>query len=205
MFERYTSQARSVFVYASEEAREFKHGYIGTEHLLIGVIRRGDSPASMVLGMLGVSLEDARRMLEDIIGRGTHRPTGRIPFTPRAKRVLELASEQALQTDYSFIRPEHILLGIALEGGGVGVQILESLGGGPSVVRSGILELMGQADPQASYDTAKLVSTKSRLVEMLKLERDNTKMTIKALQEKEVVLTEKIRQLALPEPGSSGG
>src|SRR5512133_1818727 len=110
MFERFTDRARRVVVLAQEEARMLDHNYIGTEHLLLGLIREGEGYAARALESLGISLDAVRQQVEVIIGRGQHAPSGPVPFTPRAKKVLELSLREALQLGHNYIGPEHILL-----------------------------------------------------------------------------------------------
>jgi ATP-dependent Clp protease ATP-binding subunit ClpC len=128
MFERFTNRARTTVVYAQEEARQLRHNYIGTEHILLGLIREGEGLAAQVLAGLGVSLPNVRGQVEEIIGRGDEEPTGHIPFTPRAKKVLELSLREALQLGHNYIGTEHILLGLIREGEGVAAQVLVRLG-----------------------------------------------------------------------------
>ena len=128
MFERFTDQARRVVVQAQEEARMLGHGYVGTEHILLGLLSERESPAARALATLGVSLEAAREQVAEIIGGGTGQPTGHLPFTPRTKKVLELSLREAQQLGDNYIGTEHILLGLLLEGEGVGSQVLERLG-----------------------------------------------------------------------------
>ena len=111
MFERFTDRARRVVVLAQEEARMLNHNYIGTEHILLGLVHEGEGVASKALESMNISLEAAFQKVEEIIGRGQARPTGHIPFTPRAKKVLELSLRESLQLDHNFIGTEHILLG----------------------------------------------------------------------------------------------
>jgi ATP-dependent Clp protease ATP-binding subunit ClpC len=148
MFERFTDWARRVVVLAQEEARQLDHNYIGTEHLLLGLLREGQGTAFDALESLGVSLEAARRQVEEIIGRGKRTPSGHIPFTPRAKKVLELALREALQLGHDYIGTEHILLGLLREGDGVAVQMLARLGNDSNVVRQRVIELLPSPDPQ---------------------------------------------------------
>jgi len=124
MFERFSGQARHVVVSAQEEARELDHNYIGTEHLLLGLLATSDSLASASLGALGYTRADVRASLETIVGRGKASPGGHIPFTPRAKKVLELSLREALQLKHNYIDTEHILLGLLREGEGIAAQIL---------------------------------------------------------------------------------
>ena len=116
MFERFSQRARRVVVLAQEEARMLDHNYIGTEHILLGLIREGEGVAGRALESLGISLEAVRQQVEQIIGRGQQAPSGHIPFTPRAKKVLELALREAQQLGHNYIGTEHILLGLIREG-----------------------------------------------------------------------------------------
>src|SRR5829696_3245407 len=118
MFERFTDRARRVVVLAQEEARLLDHNYIGTEHILLGLVHEGGGVAAQALTQLGVSLEAVRDQVKEIIGRGAEAPTGHIPFTPRAKKVLELSLREALELGHNYIGTEHILLGLLREGEG---------------------------------------------------------------------------------------
>ena len=142
MFERFTEKARRVVVYAQEEARMLNQNYIGTEHLLLGLIREQDGIAAKALESLNISLEDVHQQVEDLIGRGTFVPTGHIPFTPRAKKVLELSLREALQLGHNSIGTEHILLGLIREGEGVAAQVLLNLGADLEKVRSAVIQLL---------------------------------------------------------------
>jgi ATP-dependent Clp protease ATP-binding subunit ClpC len=142
VFERFTDRARRVVVLAQDEARMLNHNYIGTEHLLLGLIREGEGVAALALEALGISLEDARRDIEKLIGQGEAIPTGHIPFTPRAKKVLELALREALQLGHNYIGTEHILLGLIREGEGVAAQVLQKLGADLARVREAVVELL---------------------------------------------------------------
>jgi ATP-dependent Clp protease ATP-binding subunit ClpA len=124
MFERFSGQARQVVVSAQEEARDLDHNYIGTEHILLGLLAAPDSLASASLTALGYTHDDVRTKVETMIGRGKAAPGGHIPFTPRAKKVLELSLREALQLKHNYIGTEHILLGVIREGEGVGAQVL---------------------------------------------------------------------------------
>jgi ATP-dependent Clp protease ATP-binding subunit ClpC len=152
MFERFTEKARRVVVYAQEEARMLNQNYIGTEHLLLGLIREQDGIAAKALESLDISLEDVRQQVEELIGRGTYVPTGHIPFTPRAKKVLELSLREALQLGHNYIGTEHVLLGLIREGEGVAAQVLLNLGADLEKVRSAVIQLLSgyygkQAEP----------------------------------------------------------
>jgi ATP-dependent Clp protease ATP-binding subunit ClpC len=144
MFERYTDRARRVVVMAQEDARDLGHNYVGTEHILLGLIHEGTGVAARALTALGVSLDESRAQVEAIIGRGdlAHVQNGPIPFTPRTKKVLELAAREAQKLGHSYIGTEHILLGLMLEGDGVGAQVLASAGIEFSAVRHQIRELL---------------------------------------------------------------
>ena len=142
MFERFTEKARRVVVYAQEEARMLNQNYIGTEHLLLGLIREQDGIAAKALESLNISLEDVHAQVEDLIGKGTFVPTGHIPFTPRAKKVLELSLREALQLGHNYIGTEHILLGLIREGEGVAAQVLLNLGADLESVRSAVIQLL---------------------------------------------------------------
>ena len=138
MFERFTDQARRVVVLAQEEARMLGHGYIGTEHILLGLLAEGEGLAARALAALEISLDAARAQIAEIIGEGTGRP-GHIPFTPRTKKVLELSLREAQRLGDSYIGTEHILLGLAREGEGVGAQVLVRLGAGTDRVLAQVL------------------------------------------------------------------
>jgi ATP-dependent Clp protease ATP-binding subunit ClpC len=151
MFERFTERARRVVVYAQEEARELSHNYIGTEHLLLGLLREPESVAGRVLAKLEISLDAVRAQVVEIIGRGEGAQSGHIPFTPRAKKVLELSLREALQLGHNYIGTEHILLGLVREGNGVAARVLVKLGGTPDRVRGAVLEL-APAGPEAGAE-----------------------------------------------------
>ncbi|HAN07495.1 MAG TPA: NDP-hexose 4-ketoreductase [Acidimicrobiaceae bacterium] len=142
MFERFTDRARRVVVLAQEEARLLNHNYIGTEHILLGLIHEGEGVAAKALESLGISLEAVRNQVEEIIGQGGSSPSGHIPFTPRAKKVLELSLREALQLGHNYIGTEHILLGLIREGEGVAAQVLVKLGADLSRVRQQVIQLL---------------------------------------------------------------
>ncbi len=142
MFERFTERARRVVVFAQEEARMLNQNYIGTEHLLLGLIREEEGVAAKALQNLGISLFDVRAQVEEIIGRGTSAPVGHIPFTPRAKKVLELSLREALQLGHNYIGTEHILLGLIREGEGVAARVLYNLGADLERVRNQVIQLL---------------------------------------------------------------
>jgi ATP-dependent Clp protease ATP-binding subunit ClpC len=142
MFERFTDRARRVVVLAQEEARMLNHDYIGTEHLLLGLIHEGEGVAAKALQALGISLEAVRQQVEETIGQGQLAPSGHIPFTPRAKNLLELSRQEALQLGHNYIGTEHILLGLIHEGEGVAAQVLVKLGADLSRVRQQVIQLL---------------------------------------------------------------
>jgi ATP-dependent Clp protease ATP-binding subunit ClpC len=142
VFERFTDRARRVVVLAQEEARLLNHNYIGTEHILLGLIHEGEGVASKALESMNISLEVAIQKVEEIIGQGQAAPTGHIPFTPRAKKVLELSLREALQLGHNYIGTEHILLGLIREGEGVAAQVLQKLGADLNRVRQTVIQLL---------------------------------------------------------------
>jgi ATP-dependent Clp protease ATP-binding subunit ClpA len=153
MFERFTDRARRVVVLAQEEARMLDHNYIGTEHILLGLIHEGEGVAATALLALGISLKTVRSQVEIIIGRGQGPGAGHIPFTPRAKKVLEFSLREALQLGHNYIGTEHILLGLIREGEGVAAQVLQKLGADLNRVRQEVIQLLqgdavrGEAQP----------------------------------------------------------
>ncbi len=142
MFERFTDRARRVVVLAQEEARMLNHAHIGTEHLLLGLVHEGQGVAARALEALGISLEAVRREVEEIIGRGEQAPQGHIPFTPRAKKVLELSLRESTQLGHQYIGTEHILLGLLREGEGVAAQVLVKMGTDLNRARQKVIELL---------------------------------------------------------------
>ncbi|GAA1174610.1 ATP-dependent Clp protease ATP-binding subunit [Ornithinimicrobium humiphilum] len=142
MFERFTDRARRVVVLAQEEARLLNHNYIGTEHLLLGLIHEGEGVAAKALESLGISLDAVREQVQEIIGQGQQSPTGHIPFTPRAKKVLELSLREGLQLGHNYIGTEHLLLGLIREGEGVAAQVLVKLGADLNRVRQQVIQLL---------------------------------------------------------------
>jgi ATP-dependent Clp protease ATP-binding subunit ClpC len=146
-----------VLVLAQEEARQLDHGLIGTEHILLGLIHEGEGVAAKALDSLGITLEAARRRVKEAIGTTGHTPSDSPPFTPRAKKALELSLREALQLGHSFIGTEHLLLGIVREGEGVAAQVLVSLGADLGRVRQQVLQMMsgyqGKEDASSSEHT----------------------------------------------------
>ena len=142
MFERFTDRARRVVVLAQEEARLLNHNHIGTEHLLLGLAHERQGVAAKALETLGIRLEALRSQVEEIIGQGQQAPSGHIPFTPRAKKVLELSLHEAKQLGHNYIGTEHLLLGLIREGEGVAAQVLVKLGADLSRVRQQVIGLL---------------------------------------------------------------
>jgi ATP-dependent Clp protease ATP-binding subunit ClpA len=149
MLERFTDQARRAVVLAEEEARTLDHNWIGTEHLLLGLIREGDGVAARALESLGISLQPVRQQVEEMIGRGQQVPSEQIPFTPRSKKVLELSLRESLQLGQDHVGTEHILLGLIREGDGVAAQVLVRLGADLNRVRQQVIELVSDLRPQS--------------------------------------------------------
>ena len=142
MFEKFTDKARRVVVLAQEEAKLLNHNYIGTEHILLGLIHEGEGVAAKALESLGINLDSVRDQVQEIIGQGQQAPSGHIPFTPRAKKVLELSLREALQLGHSYIGTEHLLLGLIREGEGVAAQVLTRLGADTNRVRQQVIQLL---------------------------------------------------------------
>ena len=142
MFERFTDRARRVVVLAQEEARMLNHSHIGTEHILLGLIHEGGGVGGRAVESLGISLEEVRQQVGEIVGQGQQAPPGHIPFTPRAKKVLELSLREALQLGHNYIGTEHILLGLIREGDGVAAQVLLKLGADPTGIRQQVIQLL---------------------------------------------------------------
>jgi ATP-dependent Clp protease ATP-binding subunit ClpA len=151
-FDRFTERARKAITLAQEEAQRFNHNYIGTEHILLGLVREGDGVAGQVLQDMGIELTKIRRAVEFIIGRGERQVMGEIGLTPRAKKVIELAVDEARRLGHHYIGTEHLLLGLILEGEGIAAGVLESLGISLERVRTQVIRVLGAADlpPQSS-------------------------------------------------------
>ena len=178
MFERFTDRARRVVVLAQEEARMLNHNYIGTEHILLGLIHEGEGVAAKALESMGISLESVRQQVEEIIGQGQQAPSGHIPFTPRAKKVLELSLREALQLGHNYIGTEHILLGLIREGEGVAAQVLVKLGADLNKVRQTVIQLLSGfqgKEPSASAGTGPQEGTPSTSLVLDQFGRNLTK------------------------------
>jgi prophage maintenance system killer protein len=169
MFQRFTDRARRVVVLAQEEARLLRHNYVGTEHILLGLLHEDEGVAARALESLGINREAARQQVEQIIGPGQQAPGGHIPFTPRAKKVLELSLREALALGHNYIGTEHILLAMLREGHGVAAQVLTGLGIGHAQTRERVLDLLSgeseQADPQTQL-AADLVHAAEQLTQV---------------------------------------
>jgi ATP-dependent Clp protease ATP-binding subunit ClpC len=153
MFERFTDRARRVVVLAQEEARLLDHEHIGTEHLLLGLLSERDGVAAQALAQMDITLDAARAQVEQKVGRGTAAPAGNIPFTPRAKKTLELSLREALDLAHNSIGTEHILLGMVQVdtkmGAGVGVEVLRVLGAEPDAIRRQVMALISESGPES--------------------------------------------------------
>jgi ATP-dependent Clp protease ATP-binding subunit ClpC len=184
LFERFTDTARRVVVYAKEEALLLDHDSIGTEHILLGLLRDDTETAVRVLASLGVELASARAQVEQIAGRGEQAPTGEVAFTARAKKVLELSLREALQLGHNYIGSEHILLGLLREGEGGGAQVLDRLGADRDDVRRAILAVLrsrqqprpspGMFTAGGSGIEARLTAIEDRLERIERLLRDGS-------------------------------
>jgi ATP-dependent Clp protease ATP-binding subunit ClpC len=142
VFERFTERARQVVVLAQDEARSLRHNYIGTEHLLLGLLREEEGLAARVLDSLDVTLEEVRAQVARIVGQGDEVATGQIPFTPRAKRVLELSLREALELGHNYIGTEHVLLGLIRENEGVAARILLDFDADDVLIRGQLMRLL---------------------------------------------------------------
>jgi ATP-dependent Clp protease ATP-binding subunit ClpC len=153
VFERFTERARQVVVLAQDEARRLQHNYIGTEHLLLGLLREEEGIAARVLGSLGVTADEVRAEVERVVGQGDEVPTGQIPFTPRAKHALERSLREALTLGHKHIGTEHVLLGVVSEENGVAARILEELGASAEKVRDEVYRsLRGGPAPASQFE-----------------------------------------------------
>jgi ATP-dependent Clp protease ATP-binding subunit ClpC len=153
VFERFTDRSRKAVVLAQEEARLLGHNYVGTEHVLLGLVREGEGFAARALAAMQISLVDIRREVEAIIGKGQAAPQGHLPFTPRAKKVLELALREALQHGHNYIGTEHLLLGLIREGEGVAAEVLIKLGADLDRVRQTVIQLLSGYQIGAGSET----------------------------------------------------
>ena len=189
MFERFTDRARRVIELAEEEARVLNHNYVGTEHLLLGLIHEGEGVAAKALESLGISLEAVRQQVEEIIGEGQQAPSKRIPYTPGAKKALELSLREALQLGHHYIGTEHILLGLIREGEGPAAQVLVNLGGDLNRVRQQVIRLLhgyqDENDPgrvRAALRTGKAGRGKRKLLSQLLGHLDSIESRLSAIE-----------------------
>src|SRR5919202_105704 len=157
-FDKFTERARKVLQLAQEEAQRFNHNYIGTEHLLLGLVREGEGVAAKVLGNLGVELNKVRSAVEFIIGRGDRTVAGDIGLTPRAKKVIELSVDEARRLNHHYIGTEHLLLGLVREGEGIAAGVLESLGVSLEKVRAQVIEVLKSSSGYSSSQGGKSTS-----------------------------------------------
>ena len=183
MFERFTDRARRVVVLAQEEARMLHHNYIGTEHILLGLIHEGEGVAAKALESLGISLDAVRQQVEEIIGQGQQTPSGHIPFTPRAKKVLELTRREAEQLGHNYIGTEHILLGLIREGNGVAAQVLVMLGADVNRVRLTVIQLL-HGHPAREPVSTRSAAQELRLPPGLQARLDEVEQRLAAIEQR---------------------
>ncbi len=184
MFERFTEKAIKVIMLAQEEARRLGHNFVGTEQVLLGLIGEGTGVAAKTLKTMGVTLKDARTEVEKIIGRGSGFVAVEIPFTPRAKRVLELSWDEARQLGHNYIGTEHLLLGLIREGEGVAARVLENLGVDLNKVRSSVVKMLGESKPQAATAGAGVSSSGSSKAKTPSLDEFGTDLTLAAHEQR---------------------
>ena len=185
MFERFTDQARRVVVLAQEEARMLGHNYIGTEHLLLGLLREGEGVAAKALESLGISLDAVRQQVKEIIGRGQQAPSGHIPFTPRANEVLELAQREARALGHDYIGTEHILLGLIREDDGAAIRVLNGLGVDPNRVRQQVIQLVSARRVQEEPGTGRATGRgKRKLLSELRGRLDSLEWRLSVLEQR---------------------
>ena len=188
MFERFTEAARRVVVLAAEESRLLNHNYIGTEHLLLGLLRDDDGAAARTLTSFGITLDWARAQVEEMIGQGASSPAGHIPFTPRAKKVLELSLREALRLGDNYIGTEHLLLGLIREGAGVANQIMARHGAGPAEARDRVIEVIRSGEfvppePARSDEPVLSPEEQSQIIQELQRENDLLRQELQRLRD----------------------
>src|SRR5437899_5215717 len=166
MFERFTERARRVIILAQEEAKRLNHSAVGTEHILLGIVREGEGVASKVLESLNISPERVRAEIESAIGRGERTPHEEVTFTPRAKKVLELALDEARRLGHNYIGTEHLLLGLIREGEGVAARVLDSLGVELSKVRTAVEFIIGRGDSTTAPSDITLSPRTKKVIEL---------------------------------------
>ena len=168
MFERFTDRARRVVVLAQEEARMLNHNHIGTEHLLLGLAHEGEAVAAIALAEHGVSVERARKVVEEVVGIGQQAPKGHVPFTPFAKTVMERSLREALQLNHNYIGTEHILLGLlAIEDGNIAIQVLKNMGVSAELLRNSVKKLLFGAQRAAAADAEQVDQGTVEATEMI--------------------------------------
>jgi ATP-dependent Clp protease ATP-binding subunit ClpA len=199
MFERFTDRARRVVVLAQDEARMLNHNYIGTEHVLLGLLHEGDGVAAKALESLGISLEAVRQQVEEIIGQGQQAPSGHIPFTPRAKKVLELSLREALQLGHDYIGTEHILLGLIREGEGVAAQVLVRLGADLNRVRQQVKQTLHTGQGEA----AEAVPLRGPVVREIWL--GEIQSTLRSIAERLTAIERHLGMMDRPAPAAASG
>jgi len=183
MFERFTDRARRVVVLAQEEARMLGHNWVGTEHILLGLIHEGEGVAARALESLGISLDAVRQRVEEIIGQGQDAPSGHIPFTPRTKKVLELSLRESQQLGHNYIGTEHILLGLIREGDGVAAQVLVKLGADLNRVRQQVLQLL-HGRPAEEPVSARSAERELRLLPAVKTRLEAVEQRLTAIEQR---------------------
>jgi hypothetical protein len=183
MFERFTDRGRRVVELAQEETKRLNHTYIGTEHILLGLLREGDGVAATALESLGISLDVVRQQVEELIGRGEQAPSGHIPFTPRAKKVLEFSLRESQQLGHNYIGTEHILLGLIREGDGVAAQVLVSLGADLNGVRQQVIQLL-QGHPADEPVSARSATRVLRLLPTVQARLEAVEQRLAAIEQR---------------------
>jgi ATP-dependent Clp protease ATP-binding subunit ClpA len=186
MFERFTDRSRRVVVLAQEEARMLNHNQIGNEHLLVALIREGGGVAAQALASLGITEEAARQQVEEITGRGEPSPhRGHIPFTPRAKKTLQLSMREAIALGHAYIGTEHILLGLVREDDGVAVRVLNGLGADPNRVRQQVIQLVSARRVQEEPGTGRATGRgKRKLLSELRSRLDSLDWRLSVLEQR---------------------
>jgi ATP-dependent Clp protease ATP-binding subunit ClpC len=186
MFERFTDRARRVVVLAQEEARMFNHDYVGTEHILLALIREGGGVAAQALASLGITEEAARQQLEEILGPGQPGPRqGHLPMTPRAKKTLQLSLREAIALGHAYIGTEHVLLGLVRAGEGAGMRILNGLGADPARVRQQVIQLVSARRVQQEPGTGRATGRgKRKLLSELRGRLDSLEWRLSVLEQR---------------------
>ena len=186
MFERFTDRARRVVILAQEQARMLNHNYVGTEHILLALIREGGGVAAQALESLGITEEAARQQVREVTGRGQqHPPRGHIPFTPRAKKILQLSMREAIALGHAYIGTEHILLGLVREDDGAAVRVLNALGADPARVRQQVIRLVSARRAQAEPGTGRAAGRgKRKLLSELRGHLDSLDWRLSVLEQR---------------------